>query len=128
MNRERRLYIFGWPGAIGGASTKLAHLLRLLHKRFRIVLVPNEDAEVNDPEWRPFIDGLAVNTCAFGHLPERLHGWGLTLCNFEFLMSPKWAEARRRGLKMAWSNEMMWTHPSELGAIFTGLVDQILYV
>ncbi len=128
MNREQRLYIFGWPGVIGGASTKLAHLLRLLHKRFPILVVPNEDAEVNDPEWRPMIDKLAINACAFNDLPDHLHGWGLSLCNFEFLMSPKWAEARRRGLKMAWSNEMMWTHPSELGAIFTGLVDQVLYV
>jgi hypothetical protein len=128
MDRERRLYIFGWPGAIGGASTKLAHLLRLLHQRFPIVVIPNEDAEVSDPEWRPLLDALAVTTCSFRQLPERLHGWGLSLCNFEFLLSPKWAEARRRGLKMAWSNEMMWSHPGELGAVFTGIVDQILYV
>jgi glycosyltransferase involved in cell wall biosynthesis len=128
MDRERRLYIFGWPGAIGGASTKLAHLLRLLHKRFRIVVVPNEDDEVSDPDWRPLLDVLLVSTSSFKELPERLHGWGLSLCNFEFLLSPKWAEARRRGLKMAWSNEMMWTHPGELGAVFTGMVDRILYV
>src|ERR1700750_2182933 len=119
MNRERRLYIFGWPAAIGGASTKLAHLLRLLRSRFPIVVVPNEDSEVNDREWRPFLDELSIAACTFGDLPERLQGWGMSLCNFEFLLSPKWAEARRRGLKMAWSNEMMWTHPGELGAVFT---------
>ena len=128
MNKAQRLYIFGWPGAVGGASTKLAHLLRLLHRRFPIVLVPNELDDLQDGDWNRFIATLEVQPCAFENLPQRLEGWGLALCNFEFLLSPKWAEVRSRGLKMAWSNEMMWTHPGELGRLFTGLVDQVLYV
>ncbi len=128
MKRERKLYILGWPGAIGGASTKLAHLLRLLHRRFLTVIVPNEPEEANDAPWRGVLSDLGVTVCPFEELPEKLEGWGLALCNFEILISPKWAELRRRGLKMTWSNEMMWTHPGELGAVFTGLVDQILYV
>jgi glycosyltransferase involved in cell wall biosynthesis len=92
------------------------------------VLVPNEKEELGEPEWAPVLDKLGIITSAFESLPQQLQGWGLSMCNFEFLMSPKWAEARRRGLKMAWSNEMMWTHPSELGALFAGLIDQVLYV
>jgi len=128
MNKTARVYIFGWPGAVGGASTKLAHLLRLLHRRFPIVLVPNERDDLENAHWNRFIDALEVQSCIFEELPNRLEGWGLALCNFEFLLSPKWAEVRSRGLKMTWSNEMMWTHPGELGRIFTGLVDQVLYV
>jgi glycosyltransferase involved in cell wall biosynthesis len=83
---------------------------------------------VNDRDWRLFLDELSISSCSFSGLPDTLQGWGLSLCNFEFLLSSKWAEARRRGLKMAWSNEMMWTHPGELGAVFIGIVDQVLYV
>ena len=127
MTRSQRLYIFGWPAAVGGASTKLAHLLRLLASRFPIVVVPNEEAEV-DEHWARSLEDLKVCWCLFENLPQRLEGWGLSLCNFDFLLSRRWAEARARGLKMAWSNEMMWTHPGELGALFAGLVDQVLYV
>jgi hypothetical protein len=127
QNRAR-LYIFGWPGSVGGASTKLAHLLRLLHGHFPIVVVPNEKEELQDAEWTPRLRALGITACAFEDLPERLEGWGLSLCNFDFLMSARWPELRARGLKMAWSNEMMWTHPGELGAIFTGALDQVLYV
>jgi glycosyltransferase involved in cell wall biosynthesis len=127
MSKTQRLYIFGWPGAVGGASTKLAHLLRLLSGRFSIVVVPNEPSEV-DETWVEFLRALEARWCLFEELPQRLEGWGLSLCNFEFLLGRRWAEARARGLKMAWSNEMMWTHPGELGAIFAGLVDQVLYV
>lgn len=123
-----RLYIFGWPADVGGASTKLAHLLRLLHRRFPIVLVPNEEDEIDDPDREKYLAGLDVEAIPFSKLPDRLEGWGLCMCNFEFLLSAKWAEVRSRGLKMAWSNEMMWTHPGELGVIFAGLVDQVLYV
>ena len=128
MKKTARLYIFGWPDLIGGASTKLAHLLRLLHRRFPIVLVPNEATELDDPVWTTILRASGVQSSAYEDLPQQLQGWGLSLCNFDFLMSPRWAEVRRRGLKMAWSNEMMWTHPKELGVIFTGLVDQVLYV
>src|SRR4051812_28194718 len=107
MNKTERLYVFGWPGALGGASTKLAHLLRLLHRRFPIVLVPNERDDLENADWNRFIDALEVQSCIFEELPNRLEGWGLALCNFEFLLSPKWAEVRSRGLKMTWSNEMM---------------------
>jgi hypothetical protein len=33
------LFLFGVPGRIGGAATKIAHLIKLLHQDFRITLV-----------------------------------------------------------------------------------------
>jgi glycosyltransferase involved in cell wall biosynthesis len=128
MTKLPRLYIFGWPGAIGGASTKMAHLLRLLHRRFPLVVVPNDARELKDAIWVEFMRGLDIETLSYEQLAQQLHGWGLAMCNFDFLISPHWAEVRARGLKMAWSNEMMWTEPRELGALFTGIIDQVLYV
>jgi glycosyltransferase involved in cell wall biosynthesis len=122
------IYAFGWPGWVGGASTKLAHLLRLLHQDFRLTVVPNTEEEMEDAFWRDWLSGLGMRCVRFEDLPRRLAGWGLALCNFEFLASPRWSDVQRRGLRLAWGNEMMWTYPGELGAILLGQVDVVLYV
>ena len=36
------LYLFNFPHAIGGAGTKVAHLLRLLHADYDLTLVPDD--------------------------------------------------------------------------------------
>lgn len=126
--RPTTVHVFGWPGWLGGASTKLAHLLKLLGRHLDLVVVPNDPAELQDAAWVRYIHRCGARCLAFEHLPRRLHGWGLVLCNFEFLTHPRWTEVRRRGLRMAWSNEMMWTHPAELGALTLGQIDCLLYV
>src|SRR5439155_25838205 len=39
MSSLPNLYLFGVPGKIGGAATKIAHLIKLLHRIFRITVV-----------------------------------------------------------------------------------------
>ncbi len=65
---------------------------------------------------------------SLNELPGRLEGWGVAICNADFISSGRAAEARRRGLRLAWSNEMMWTFREEQGALILGLFDAVLYV
>jgi hypothetical protein len=60
-------------------------------------------------------------------LPPQLEGWAIALCVAEFCRSGWAAKVRRRGLKLAWSNEMMWHHPGELGLIAAAQLDLVLY-
>ena len=121
------LYLFNWPDAVGGAGTKVAHLLLLLHETFRVTVVPNEAARLTDAKWSGFIKRLGVEVRTRRELPRRLEGWGVSLCNGHFLRSGLAGEVKRRGLKLAWGSEMMWHHSGERALVQGGLIDLVLY-
>ena len=123
-----RVYFFGWPGPIGGADTKLAHLLPLLRSEFDLTVVPSCPNGQLASSGKRQLDELQIPCAQLSELPTRLTGWGVSLCNGEFLSSGAASEARRRGLKLAWSNEMMCLFPAERGALTLGLIDTVLYV
>jgi len=123
-----KVYLFGWPGTLGGAATKFAHLIRLLRRKFEVTVVAPRAGFPLEARWAQWMRQCAVRHCEIHDLPRRLNGWGVSLCDSEFLGSPEWADLRRRGLKMAWGNEMMWPLAREAGAITLGQVDAVLYV
>lgn len=122
-----KLYVFNWPDAVGGAGTKVWHLLRLLRGEFAITVVPNEGEKCGDGVWGPALAELGVEVRPWGRLPRRLSGWGVSLCNGFFLRSGRAGKAKKRGLKIAWGSEMMWHHSGEQASVYGGLVDMVLY-
>jgi hypothetical protein len=122
------LYFFGWPSHLGGADTKLVHTLRLLHKHYRITVVPNDDGRLEELEWRQFLKDLRISVLSWSQLPKRMRGWGLAFCNGWMLEGDRIAQLRDRGLKFAWSNDMMWHITGEIGLIMTGVIDHVIYV
>ena len=112
---------------MGGADTKLAHLLWLLHQDYDITVVPNVRVQLEQAHWRAWLRELGVKAAVLEDLPHKLSGWGLSLCNGAFWGEGVGVEAHRRGLKIAWSNEMMWHHPAEIAAVRLGLVEAVLY-
>ncbi len=123
-----KLYFFGWPSNVGGASTRLAHLLCLLAPHYDITLVPPGPAVLRDQPWLDFIEGLGVTCRLWRQLPARLEGWAVAMCHAKFLRQGQAVEAKRRGLRVAWSNDMMWHFPLELGMVFAGVFDAVMYV
>lgn len=123
-----QLYFFGWPGYIGGADTKLAHLLPLLHRDLSITMVPNDGHRLEEKEWTRFLDKLGIRYCVMEHLPDKLEGFALSLSNHRFFVERIAHRAKEKGLKIVWSSEMMWHHEGELEAVQGGLVDKVLYV
>lgn len=121
------IYWFNWPSAIGGADTKFSHLLRLLHTEYEITVIPNE-ARYLDTPWTAEVRALGVDIKLMSELPEQLEGWAIALCNGPFLDNGMAAEMKRRGLKIAWSSEMMWHFKGEAAAVQSGLIDKVLYV
>lgn len=122
------IYFFGWPGTVGGASTKLTHLLLLLKSQFRVTVVPTDKACLKSLLWQRWMKSHGIQWKELEDLPERLEGWGVALCNGEFLKDGMAGEARRRGLRLAWSSEMMWASPLECGALIAGVFDAVLFV
>lgn len=124
---KARLYVFGWPSFVGGADTKLAHLLILLHRHCDITVVPNEDRHLHDQTWTGFLDRLRIGYRLIDDLPSRLSGFALSMSNQCFFSHRIAHRARERGLKIIWSSEMMWHHQGEAEAVRDGLIDMVLY-
>lgn len=121
------LYFFSWPSKVGGADTKLAHLLPLLSRHARITVIPNGADRLAEEEWRQWMHSLGVKTMLREELPPKLEGWAVSLCNEAFIAKGILGDAMSRGLKIAWSSEMMWHFPAELGAVLFGWIDVVLY-
>lgn len=123
-----QVYVFGWPSFLGGADTKLAHLLVLLRRDFSLTLIPNDARHLRDKVWTRFLDKLGVKYALIHQLPKELEGYGLALCNDRFFKDGIAEKAKQRGLKIIWSSEMMWHHEGELEAVKKGFLDKVLYV
>ena len=122
------VFIFGWPGFIGGADTKLAHLLSLLHQHCDITVIPNENRHLHNKVWTKFLDNLGVKYGLIEKLPAKLRGFGLSMCNQCFFTHRIAHRAKDKGLTIIWSSEMMWHHEGELDAAKQGVIDKVLYV
>lgn len=127
-NSCMKLYFFGWPSHLGGADTKLWHTLRLLRGGYDITVVANEDYRLDEEEWVGEMRGMGIGMTCWRDLPERLEGWGVANCNGFLLATGRVADLRRRGLKFAWSNDMMLLFSGERGLVTLGLIDTIIYV
>jgi hypothetical protein len=125
--KKQSNYMFGWPSVLGGADTKLAHLISLLGHDFRLIIVPNDPNCLRDRFWCEYIRRHGAEVSSFSDLPVRLEGFGLALSNSYFFTAGIADRAKTRGLKIIWSSEMMWHHAGEKEAVASGVVDKVLF-
>jgi glycosyltransferase involved in cell wall biosynthesis len=126
LNRSD-LYLFGVPGGIGGAATKIAHLIKLLHRDFQITVVVPDPHLVRDKEVRRLLEPYSVPVRLLKELPAKLEGVALGVCELHFFSSGTARQAKERGLRLVWSNEMMWPFKGEEEAAREGLIDRVLF-
>src|SRR5437763_6150463 len=105
---ENSVYLLGVPGNSGGAATKIAHLIKLLNRDFRITDVLPNISWCKDREVKQLTEPYGVRCCLLKELPKEVNGIGLAVCEKEFFSSPQAREVKARGLKLVWSNEMMF--------------------
>lgn len=122
------IYLYGTPGLVGGAATKIRHLLRLLHRRLRIAVVLPHTQSRRDKGLIRFLDELGVSYCLLRDLPARVSGVLLAVCEPQFFSSSVARRLKEKGLQIVWSNEMMWPFKGEAEAVKEGLVDRVLWV
>jgi hypothetical protein len=124
---KQNIFIFGWPSFVGGADTKLAHLIPLLHDQFNITIIPNEARFLAERFWPKYLKDYGVKSCMIEDLPNQLQGFGLAMSNDCFFINGIALRAKEKGLKIIWSSEMMWNHAGELDAVRDGVMDRVLY-
>src|SRR6266702_6554377 len=97
------LYLFGIPSNIGGASTKMAHLIRLLHKDFKITVVLPEIGFLKDKQLKRILEPYGIPALMVKDLPKKLEGVALAVCDPHFFSSGAAREVKGRGLRLVWS-------------------------
>ena len=122
------LYLFGIPGKMGGAATKIRHLIYLLKPSFEITVVLNGPRWLKDSEVRSFLRGQGVRYSLLKDLPKQLEGVALVICEVDFFSTKQHEEVKRRGLKLIFSNEMMWEFKGEADAVRAGFIDKVHFV
>jgi hypothetical protein len=103
-------------------------LVLLLHEHCHLTVIPNEERHLQPGFWTSLLDRLGVRYTLIDHLPNRLAGFALSICNDCFFSERIAHRAKDKGLKVVWSGEMMWHHKDELEAFRNGVVDKVLYV
>jgi glycosyltransferase involved in cell wall biosynthesis len=127
-NRLPSLYLAAIPGKVGGASTKVAHLIPLLHENFNITVVAPDIAVCKDKEVRKILEPYNIPCFLPKDLPARLDGVALGVCDRHFFTSGRARQLKARGAKVVWSNEMMWPFQGEAEAAKEGFIDRVLFV
>ncbi len=113
---------------MGGAATKITHLIRLLHRDFRITVVAPELWALKDKRVRQILAPYGIPCVLLKELPKRLDGVALGICDGDFFISGRARGLKERGLRLVWSNEMMFPFKGEAEAAKEGLVDRVLFV
>ena len=98
--QRRPLFLFGAPGDVGGAATKIAHLIKLLRNDFSISVIAPEIRSLKDRAVRKYTEACAVKLCLLKDLPEQLDGVALAICGKDFFGSGAAAKLKARGLKL----------------------------
>lgn len=105
----------------------MVHLLQLLHRDIWFTIIPNDEQRLHEREWCRFLDRLGVRATMLNWLPARVEGVALSMANTRFFVDRIAHRARERGMKIAWSSEMMWHHHGEMEAVREGVIDYVLY-
>lgn len=127
----KKLFIYGFPGPIGGADTKLDHSLAIFKELFdEVMCIANAPSMFEDR--KVFIQKMDKMGIKWG-MKEDMKGYkdgdiALSLCNPYFFNQGFCDDAKSKGLKVVWSSEMMWHHEKEHEYVGKGYVDKVLYV
>ena len=125
---KEKIYVFQWISDLGGADTRLKELLILLKDRFDITCVPNDDFRLQEKHNTDFLDKHGISYVSFSSLPKQLSGYAYSNCNFRLFSERNRIEyIKDSGLKLLWSNDMMWHTPEEILAIKKNMIEVVLY-
>ncbi len=109
-----RLFLFGYPGELGGACTEVWHTLKLWRRNgVEVHLIPTWQAA---PRWREQVERIACVTHdatpeTLGEVPGLAGSVVVGFCNAAFLASAQ--KLRAMDCRLVWANCMTWLFDAE---------------
>lgn len=125
---KKKVYIYGWPGVIGGTTTKFTHLVEVLAPLCQLTFIPHERKLLSEKPTIAFLKSWGASIIELHDLPNRVEGVAIAAAALDFFERGLARRLKERGLKVFWSNEMMWYFPGEVEAIRQGVVDKVLFL
>lgn len=125
---RRELFIYGAPGDVGGAATKIRDLIRLLGEVLDIRVVLPGRQYLRNAELLRQLKRLPCSFLPFEELKRSPGAVCLSVCETAFFKSGHAARLKDLGFKVVFSNEMTWAFDGEREACRDGVVDKVLYV
>ncbi len=123
-----KVYLYGVPGLVGGAATKIRHLILLLNEHVNVIVILPKGRSRKDRQLRQFLGAINVPLCVLQDLPAKATGTVLAVCEPQFFSGGVARNLKEKGLRIIWANEMMWAFKGEADAIQQGLIDRVLWV
>jgi glycosyltransferase involved in cell wall biosynthesis len=126
----KNIYFFHWPSNLGGADTRLKELIQCFNtsQKYNLFCIPNDDFRLEEKENIDFLKKNNVKFLSWNELPKSASGYAISFCNFR-LFSEDWRikKIKNIGLKLIWSNDMMWTTKEEIECLEKKLVSAHIY-
>jgi glycosyltransferase involved in cell wall biosynthesis len=127
-HRNPILNVFGVPGPIGGASTKIRDLLRMLGCDYSIRVFVRDPGFLKDQGMRKFLREINVPIFLWNDFSGCRGEIALGICEGGFFCTGLARRLKESGLHVVWSNEMMWEFSGETQAVKEGLIDRVLFL
>lgn len=129
---KQHLYIFGVPALIGGAASKVRHLIMLLKNHYKIIVCLKDEVVVNKEPYKDIVKFIHANNSNYikwAEFPKyATNSIALIVCVTDIFSSGILIKIKDSGAKTIFSNDMMWLFPGEAEAFKSGLIDRVLYV
>lgn len=118
--KRERLYVAGYPGDVGGASTECWHTLKLWRRcGLDVTCIPTWPGQVaaeSLDRWGKRLQAIGVRTClcspeALGTVPGLRGATVIAFCNVRFLEAAE--KFRALGCRIIWLGCMNWMFPAE---------------
>ena len=100
----------------------------MLKPHFGINCVLGDERFLKDRETPRFLNSIGVQSILRRELPKKIDGIALGICELDFFSTCTARRIKEAGLKLVWSNEMMWEFKGEAEAVKEGLIDRVLFV
>ena len=124
-----RILIYGVPGDVGGAATKLRDLVQLLRSiGFSLTIVAPDVLWAKSGHLKNLSRTLSIPIERISDVCPAMGDVVLAVCELGFFSSGAADRFKRMNIRIVWSNDMMWPFEDEVNSARNGVVDRVIFV
>lgn len=121
--------LYGVPGDIGGAATKLRDLISILKSIGCIITIVAPDSNwARSHHLKEISRSHGLRIECISNVSLTLGHVVLAVCERGFFISGAAERFKRMNIRVVWSNDMMWTFDHEIESAKNKIIDRVIFV